>query len=52
MPNIEKALEEKMLPKPVSLTPEEIQRVAAGTAAVLPACVKPPTIAGGIRVQE
>ena len=29
----------KALPKPVTLTPEEVQRVAAGAAAVLPALV-------------
>jgi hypothetical protein len=35
-----------VLPKPIALTPEEVQQVAAGTAAALPPGVKPPTVLG------
>ena len=52
MSNRDHDREEQVPPKPVSLTPEEIQQVAAGTAAVLLPGVKPPGIAGGIRIQE
>lgn len=36
----------KVLPKPISLTPEQVQQVAAGTAAALPPGVKPPIVMG------
>jgi hypothetical protein len=45
--------EDKALPQPVALTPEQVQQVAAGTAAVLPpCCLKPPVRAGGISLPE
>jgi hypothetical protein len=34
------------LPKPITLTAEQLQQVAAGTAASLPPSLKPPTIFG------
>jgi hypothetical protein len=36
----------KVLPKPIALTPEQVQQVAAGTAAALPSGVKPPIVIG------
>jgi hypothetical protein len=41
----------KALPRPIQLTPEEVQRIAAGTGALLPPGVTPPSIHGGIRIQ-
>jgi hypothetical protein len=34
------------LPKPIALTPEQVQQVAAGTAAALQPGVKPPIVLG------
>ena len=36
----------KALPKPVALTPEQVQQVAAGTVAALPPGEKLPTMIG------
>jgi hypothetical protein len=36
----------KALPKPVALTPEEVQQVAAAAAAALPTSLKPPGTIG------
>ena len=36
----------EILPKPVALSPEQIQQVAAGTAAALAPGVKPPIVLG------
>lgn len=38
------------LPNPVSLTPEDIRQVAAGTAALLPAAINGPILYGGFPV--
>jgi hypothetical protein len=38
--------ESEALPKPVTLTPEQVQQVAAGTAASLQPSVKPPIVVG------
>jgi hypothetical protein len=46
MSDLKTDLNVKALPKPVSLTPEEVQQVAAGTAAALPPGSKPPTLIG------
>jgi len=44
MSDHEANLNAKALPKPVQLTPEEVQQVAAGTAGALPArCTRPVT---------
>ena len=36
----------KALPKPMTLTPEQLRQIAAGTAALLPAALLPTIIAG------
>lgn len=36
----------KALPKPITLTPEQLRQIAAGTAALLPAVFLPTIIAG------
>jgi hypothetical protein len=36
----------EVLPKPVALTPEQLQQVAAGTGAALAPSVKPPIVLG------
>jgi len=46
MAHFETHPKDKALPKPVQLTPEEVQQVAAGTAAGLPQCPKPPIVLG------
>jgi hypothetical protein len=38
----------KVLPKPIALTPEQVRRVAAGTAAALPVSVIPPSWRGNL----
>ena len=35
------------LPKPITLTAEQIRQIAAGTAALLPVALQRPIIAGG-----
>jgi hypothetical protein len=42
----------KLLPKPMALTPDQIDQVAAGTAAALPLSVIPPTWRGRLPVPE
>jgi hypothetical protein len=43
---------QQALPKPVALTLEQLQQIAAGTGGLLPPGVTPPSIHGGIRVSE
>jgi hypothetical protein len=38
------------LPKPITLTPDQLSKIAAGTAGALPAALLRPIIAGGISV--
>jgi len=42
MPKPDHDVKEKVLPKPVFLTPEEVQQIAAGTAVLLPTKVSMP----------
>jgi hypothetical protein len=42
----------KVLPKPISLTPDQLRQVAAGTATVLPISVIPPSWRGRLPVPE
>jgi hypothetical protein len=37
-----------VLPKPIALTPDQVRRVAAGTAAALPVSVIPPSWRGNL----
>jgi hypothetical protein len=41
-----------LLPKPISLTPDQVLQVAAGTATALPISVIPPTWRGRLPVPE
>ena len=40
----------KALPKPITLTADQLSKIAAGTAGALPAILLRPIIAGGISV--
>jgi hypothetical protein len=42
----------KVLPKPIALTPEEVRRIAAGTAAALPVSVIQSTWRGRLPLPE
>ena len=41
-----------VLPKPIALTPDQVRRVAAGTAAAFPVSVLPPSWRGRMPVPE
>jgi hypothetical protein len=50
MTQLEQNSDRKALPKPITLTPDQLSNVAAGTAGALPAALLVPIIAGGIPV--
>jgi hypothetical protein len=50
MTKLEENADRKAPPKPIALTPDQLSRIAAGTAGALPAVWLQPIIAGGISV--
>jgi hypothetical protein len=50
MSQMDKDSEVKALPEPITLTPDQLLKVAAGTVGVLPVASLTPIIAGGIPV--
>jgi hypothetical protein len=48
MSQMDKDSEAKALPEPITLTPDQLLKIAAGTAGLLPVASLTPIIAGGM----
>jgi hypothetical protein len=50
MSQLDQKTDSKKLPKPITLTPDQLSKIAAGTGGALPAAWLRPIIAGGIPI--